>query len=214
MVFVGLILLGASQFGSLIDWLLPAGDSWWAVLASGVLWVFFAVAAGFVVLFTFTIVANLIGAPFNGLLSERVERSLARQAHSSADSVVSWFATVAETLRNELRKLSYFLVAMLLLLLATVIPLVNIVAPFAWVIITAWLLALEYLAYPMESHGLRFCDVRQAARNNRLLTLGFGVAVMLATLVPVVNLAVMPASVAGATAMWIENRDKLLSEAV
>ena len=34
--------------------------------------------------------------------------------------------------------------------------------------------------------------------------LGFGMAVMTATLIPLVNFMVMPAAVAGAAAIWIE----------
>ena len=40
-------------------------------------------------------------------------------------------------------------------------------------------------------------------REKRLLALGFGAATLLMTLIPFVNFLVMPAAVAGATAMWV-----------
>ena len=40
-----------------------------------------------------------------------------------------------------------------------------------------------------------------------MLGLGFGVEVAATMLVPIVNLIVMPAAVAGAIALWVERRD-------
>ena len=44
-------------------------------------------------------------------------------------------------------------------------------------------------------------------RERRLLSLGFGGAVMAALAVPVLNFLVIPCAVAGATAMWVEQLD-------
>lgn len=92
----------------------------------------------------------------------------------------------------------------LLPLIVTFIPIINLLAPLLWLMVTSWLLALEYLAYPLENQGMRFSEVRRYAKTRRLLSLGFGAAVLLATVVPLVNLAIMPAAVAGATVMWFE----------
>ncbi|MFQ5935530.1 MAG: sulfate transporter CysZ [Acidiferrobacterales bacterium] len=201
-VFTGLIWLSASWYWMLLDWLLPAGDTWWAAIAYGVLWVIFALAVAVFLFFVFTIVANLIAAPFNALLAVRVAQTLdgERRDHTSPATAL----TVWGSLTNELRKLVYFLVVMLLALLLTSIPVVNIAAPFVWILVGCWMPALEYLAYPMENDGLRFTQVRRTARANLPITLGFGAAVMVMTLIPVLNLMVMPASVAGATGIWIE----------
>lgn len=72
LVFVGLVWLFIDQFEALLDWLLPTVDSLWAQLARGLLWFIFAVAASVFMFFTFTLAANLIAAPFNGWLAERV----------------------------------------------------------------------------------------------------------------------------------------------
>jgi CysZ protein len=43
----------------------------------------------------------------------------------------------------------------------------------------------------------------------RFLNLGFGSAVSVATMTPILNFLVMPAAVAGATALWIEQLKQL-----
>ena len=65
------------------------------------------------------------------------------------------------------------------------------------------MLALEYLDYPMGNHQIRFPEVRERARAERLNTLGFGGGVLLSSSVPLLNLFVMPAAVAGATVLYL-----------
>jgi CysZ protein len=81
---------------------------------------------------------------------------------------------------------------------------VNIAAPVVWMLFGAWMLAISYVDYPMGNHGLGFPEQRRRLRERRYLALGFGGAVMCALAVPVVNFLVIPAAVAGATALWVE----------
>ncbi|MDT8372288.1 MAG: sulfate transporter CysZ, partial [Gammaproteobacteria bacterium] len=45
---------------------------------------------------------------------------------------------------------------------------------------------------------------RQILKQKRLLALGFGLATLGATMIPIVNFLVIPAAVAGATALYLE----------
>lgn len=202
-MFAGLVWAAFTYFGVLLDGMLPAGDSWWAAALRVILWPIFVLAVVLVWYFGFTVTANLIAAPFNGLLAERVEARLAGVHPGPTD----WRALAADLLPamvNELRKLVWYLLWAVPLLGLFLVPGINLVAPILWALFTAWVHCVEYLAYPMESHGLRFAEVRRRAATVRLAGLGFGAAVMFATLVPVLNLVVMPAAVAGATAFWVE----------
>ena len=207
-VFAGLIWLAAGQYEALIDWLLPAAHGWWAELTRTLLWLMFALTVGVLLFFGFSITANLLAAPFNGLLAERVERLLGATKAQDIEHSSGWWRVVWHTVSSELRKLRYFLGVFALVFALTFVlafvPVVNLGVPLLWGLVGSWMLALEYLAYPMENHALSFVDVRQAARERRLLTLGFGIATMVATLIPLINFIVMPASVAGATAMWCD----------
>ncbi|MDH3670938.1 MAG: sulfate transporter CysZ [Gammaproteobacteria bacterium] len=204
LVFAGLVWLFIDQFDALLDWFLPTVDSWWAQLARGLLWFIFAVAASAFMFFTFTLAANLIAAPFNGTLAERVAYVLDKDNMPVLTTDVSLLKSVGLSLISEVRKSIYMLAMILLPLFVTFVPIVNLLAPFLWLMVTSWLLALEYLAYPLENQGMRFSEVRRYAKTRTVLSFSFGVAVLLATLVPVVNLTIMPAAVAGATVMWFE----------
>ena len=60
----------------------------------------------------------------------------------------------------------------------------------------------------MGNHGLSFPRQREVLAKRPLLCLGFGGSVMLALMIPVLNFLVIPASVAGATLMWVEEFSK------
>ena len=158
--------------------------------------------------FSFALVANLIGAPFNGLLAERCEQRL--RPGAVTPTLGPWYQEIVAALAGELTKLGYYLVRALPLLLLTLVPLVGAVASLVLFVFTIWMLALEYLDYPLGNHGLGFPLQRVLAGQHRWLVLGFGSAIFLLTLIPVVNFTVMPAAVAGATRLVCANESRFL----
>lgn len=199
-LFGSAIGFGYAQFSNLLDWMLPSWLDW----ARWILWPVFAITVLIVVFYTFTLVANLIGAPFNALLAEKLEASLTGRPLAETKGVSGHLANVGTALGNELRKLLYLAVWIIPLLILFLIPGVNAAAPFAWMAFSAWMLALEYADYPMGNHDMRFKDERGVLRQHRWMALGFGAGILLMTLVPVLNFLAMPVGVAGATAMWVE----------
>lgn len=160
--------------------------------------------------FVFTLVANLIGAPFNGLLAERVEAHLIGAGTQPPPSWLSLLKNLPRQIGSELLKLLYLLFCIVPLLLLQFVPVINIVAPVLLFLFGAWMFALEYMDYPLGNHGALFKEVRQSMRGRRRVAYGFGSAVALVSMIPVVNLIVMPVAVAGATALYV---DYLRSEA-
>lgn len=203
-LFGGLIVVGINQFEALLHWLLPTLPDWLQWL-DWLLWIFFALATLLIAFYTFTLVANLISAPFNGYLASAVERHLTGREPVSAPSggLRGALAETGATLRQEAGKLFYLASRSLPVLILFVIPVINLAAPVIWLLLSAWMLALEYMDFPMGNHGIRFAATRKRLARKRMLTLGFGSAAMMGTLIPLFNLIVIPVAVAGATAMWV-----------
>jgi CysZ protein len=201
-LFAGVIGYGVTQFEAFFEWLhsfLPTWLEWLRWL----LWPIFTLTAALLVFFLFTPIANLIGAPFNAMLAEKLELQLTGQSPEEGKGLKDLASEVYLSLRNELKKLAYLLVWTIPLLILFVIPGINLLAPFVWFVFSAWMLALEYADYPMGNHSLAFQEERRLLKKNLSLTLGFGSAVTLITTIPVLNFLVMPVAVAGATAMWV-----------
>lgn len=203
-VFTAAIWFGAVYFETILDRLLPEGSQWWFESARTVIWILLGMIILLITFFTFSVIANIIGAPFNGLLSEIVEEQLTGKRPGEGEGVRQFISTIIPSIASEIKKLSYFILSGAMLFLILLIPVVNLVAPLAWIIFTSWMLALEYTAYPMENHNILFSRARKELKGKKSVMLGFGLTVMLATAVPLVNFFVMPSAVAGATALWLD----------
>ena len=200
-LFTVIIYFGASWLGGFAEAVLPG----WLDFLAWILVPAFVLAALMAGFYTFNLIANFISAPFNGLLAEAVERHLAgRSPPSAGGGWRAFFTGLGATLVAEVRKLTYVAVRSLPPLVLFLIPGINVVAPIVWMVLGAWMLAVSYVDYPMANHGIGFDELRSRLRDRRLLSLGFGGAVMAALTVPVLNFVVIPCAVAGATAMWVE----------
>ncbi len=202
-LFGGAIWLGASQLQRFSSVLQDALPSWLAWL-HWLLWPLFVLVALVAFFFAFTLLANLIAAPFNGLLAERVTQ-LAQAATeprpAPPPATSSWRDLLLSPL-TELRKLLYYALWFIPLLVLAFFPVTTVVAPVLWAASGAWMLAQEYASYPLDQRGLSFREQRQLLRRYWPLTLGFGGMTLVLTLIPGCNFLVMPAAVIGATLMW------------
>jgi CysZ protein len=198
-LFAVVIWVATELFSSWLDSIFSRLPDWLGFL-DWLLWPLFIVTVLLMVFYLFTVVANLLGSPFNGLLSEKAERLLV-PGTAFPDSRPLWKEMLVAPW-IELRKLLYVLLWAIPLLLLFLVPGVNAFAPFLWWAFGAWVLSLEYMEYPLSNHALSLTGQRRLLSQRRALTLGFGTAVLLLTLVPVVNFVVMPAAVIGATRMW------------
>lgn len=199
-LFGGLIWLGYSQFSPLVEWIMSFVPGFLDFLRWAI-WIVIVVLSAIIVFFTFTPVANIVAAPFNALLSEKIEALLTGQ---TIDTRFTFLEVAVSSMRSQLRKLIYILLWSAALLLFSLIPLLNFIAPVLWVVFGSWMLSLEYLDYPMGNHEMDFSRQKRVLGKRRGLALGFGGATMALTSIPLLNFIVMPVGVAGATLMWVE----------
>ena len=206
-LLVSTLIFGGALFGLaywldiLIDSLLMKMPDWLDWLRY-LVWPLFALAGVLIVFYSFSILTNLVAAPFNGMLAEAVEQHLTGQPIDTG----GWQALLQDVLPSlwsELRKLLYFILRAIPLGLLFLIPGINLAAPVIWALFSAWMLAIEYADYPMANHRLLFTAQRKLLRQRRMLSWGFGGGTLLMTMIPLLNFLAMPVAVAGATAMWL-----------
>lgn len=196
--------LGTFLFSNLDPWLdalLPPGG--WHDYLRWLVWPFALTAFLLVGYFAFTLVGNLIAAPFNDLLAARILAGSGTAAPGTPHRRLTWRGA-GGSIADELRKLWYVASRALPALLLFLVPGLNLAAPLVWFLVGSWLLALEYLEYPIAESGSTFKDERRMLRRDPLATLAFGAGVSALMLIPVANLAAIPASVAGACLLWQE----------
>ena len=201
LLFSLVIFYGAHEVIHLSDWLT---STWhWAEWLIWLIWPLFVILSVTVIFYCFTLIANLIAAPFNGFLAEAVEFHLTGTRPGAATGTSSLIGEIFRSLKSEFHKFIYFVVRALPLLILFIIPMVNTVAPFVWMLFCSWLMALEYLDFPMSNQGMHFPDIREKLKMRRQLCIGFGLGTLLLTMIPVLNFVAVPVAVTSATKLWV-----------
>lgn len=183
------LLLGYFYMADLINQFIPGWLQW----LSWILWPLFFISFFIAGFFTFTVLANLIAAPFYGKLSAKALAIITDRSYVSAEQ------PLAKVMLAELRRLGYFAASAIPLLLLSIIPGLNVIAPFLWALFGAWGMALEYMAYPLENEGLLFSEQKKLLKDIRLGALSFGGIAVLGLTIPLLNIIVAPVAVIGAT---------------
>mgnify|MGYP003632893568 CR=1 FL=1 len=207
------LLVNILLFTLMIFWAYSLIDGWMATLLSWmpewlgfIEWLFWA--AYFIVIvmtlfYGFVSAANLIGAPFYGYLAELTEKHLRGKDISEPFSWKTLIAMIPRTVLRELQKILYYLPRVLGLLILGLIPGINLIVAFVWLIFSAWMMAIQYIDYPADNNRMSFKDMRQYLSKHRFTSLGFGMLAFGMTLLPILNFLALPAAVCGAVAFWV-----------
>ncbi|MFQ3788696.1 sulfate transporter CysZ [Halomonas sp. A29] len=197
-VYSAMLYYVVSHFGGWLDsWMamVPAWLGWLEWL----IWPLFVASLVLIVFFTFTLVTHLIAAPFYGFLAAKVEVQVTGRPPLDDRGLAR---TAVDAMGRELVKLGYILPRALALFVISWIPALNVVAPFLWVLFSAWIMAITYLDYPMDNNKVSFASMRRRLSSHAWQTLTFGGWVTLITWIPLANLFLLPGAVAGAVLMW------------
>jgi CysZ protein len=192
-----------SEITGMIDWGLSFVPSWLHWLGYIIS---FIVILTLVILFCyfFSTVANIIAAPFNGLLAEQVEAKLT----GTPAPDTSWINLIKDLPRifsREIQKLINYLLWAIPILLTYFIPVIGqSITPIIWFLFTAWQINIQYADYPFDNHKITFHRMRELLKQDKIDNIIYGILVSLFTVAPVLNLIIMPIAVCGSTAMWVD----------
>ncbi len=195
-----------AEIGGFTDWLMSYLPDWLSFLQY-ILLPFFWLAAIIIILFVFSMLINIIGAPFNPYIAKAVESVLTGSA--PPDSILPIWSEAKKAVLSEIKKWIYFIIWSIPLIVIMFIPGVNFLSPFAWFMFGAWMYSIEYADYPMGNHGMSFPEIKRTIGKKRFVSLGFGGAVTVASMIPFLNFLIMPVAVAGATEMVVKEYTNL-----
>jgi CysZ protein len=206
-IFAVLISFSLEQFGIWIDQLMGWLPDWeWLAFLRWIIWPLVVALLLVVVMYTFSMIANLVAAPFNGLLAEKVEELLTGKEVIAKETFWQTIKDTPRVIIKEIRKLLYYIpwaigIGLLSLIFVFIFP---PIATALWFMLGAWMMSLQYCDFPMDNHKHSLNDVKAAIASRRMTSLGFGSAVMFGTMIPLVNFVIIPAAVCGATVYWVE----------
>jgi CysZ protein len=188
---------------SVVAWL-PSWLDW----LSAVIWPLAVLTLLVIFSFLFSTLANWIAAPFNGLLSEKIEAMLSGQTAPQGNNL-DIIKDIPRTLGREWQKLRYYLPRAIGFFI--IMWLLPVVGQVLWFLFIAWMMAVQYKDYAFDNHKIPFSVMKQALKQRQGLSYSFGITVALFSMIPIVNLIVMPVAICAATAIWVDHYQKEFS---
>jgi len=181
----------------------------------GVLWGSLAGVLAFLMIlivcfFTFGLVAPVFAAPFNELLSQHTEMRITGTTGEFKDR-----AFAAEMLRALWSAIKMFMLEMTVVLPAMLLLLIPFLGAVLFALPAGFFIALAYLDYPLDRRKLGVRRKLAFCRRHTADVMGFGILTYLVTMVPFVNVLMIPVAAVGATRLFLDlaGRDPELSYA-
>jgi CysZ protein len=200
LVFVGVLVLVLTRIDGVVRALTPFVDGWDEAAAGTVRLLLSVAAVGAIValgVVLFAAVTLLVGDPFY----ERIWRGVENELGGVPDEHETGFwRGLGRTLRDSSVLVGTSLAIGVVLVLLGIIPVVGqIVGLVAGALVGGRALALELTGFAGDARGLALRDRRRLLGERRAVSLGFGIAVYLAFLIPGGAVLATPAATAGAT---------------
>ncbi|QEY50748.1 sulfate transporter CysZ [Legionella longbeachae] len=174
----------------------------WLSFLSTLFFIIFILGFFLMFLSLFTVVFNVVAAPLNGLLAEKTQNIL----YASSIPDISFYQMALRSLQRQMEFLRYFIPRFCGVGILFFVPFLQPVYPFIWFIFNAWMLSIQYQDFAMDNNLVDFKEMRQEIKRNKMRSLGLGCSINLASLIPVINILVMPAAVIASTILFCETR--------
>ena len=193
---LGLIIATSASYwlvATVEGWLAVDADSVWRWIVTPLLWLVALIGSGWLA----ALLAALISAPLLSHLALKVDALTNSDAEMPNEDSLS--IEVVQSIGREFSKWQYHLPRLLGLLLLTVVPIINLVAPFLWVLFGAWMTSVQFSDYRNENLKQDFVVTLHQLKQDRCMSLGFGICCFFALSIPLLNFVVVPVAVVGGT---------------
>jgi CysZ protein len=201
------IYLGKRAYSDGMEWMramvtnhITAGS--WGDFLYYILISILTIVVFFLISWTFVLVVSILASPFNDLISARVERAeLGQKQLSFSDASSNMFSKFFKTILNESKKI---LVIAILAIISMLFNFIPVLVPIS-IVLSALLLAIQFVDYSWSRHNLRFASCLQDLRSNWLRYIASGLVVLVFVSIPVINIFVTPIASAFYTILWVKN---------
>ena len=156
---------------------------------------------------TFVVVVGIIAAPFNSMLSSRIERMLVGEiVETKASQTLSQMGrSLGRTFVNEFKKLFAIVLVGGLALMLNLVPVFYPIGLF----LVATLLAVQFVDYSWSRHEMHFGPCLKDATTNLLsYSISGGFFLVLVT-IPVINAFVPALATSYYTVLWLQRNNRL-----
>lgn len=162
----------------------------------------------FVMSWTFVIVVGIISAPFNSLLSARIEQKLVQHMIMDEDkkhALSKVRSSLKQTFKNELKKIFFLILVASFAFVLNLFPLFYPIAVF----LIAVLLSVQFVDYSWSRHDLSFTACLKDVAVNIVPYFLSGIIFLALVTIPLVNAFVPALATSYFTILWLDRNKKI-----
>jgi CysZ protein len=162
----------------------------------------------FIMSWTFVLVVGIISAPFNSLLSSRIEQKLVTRKIMDEDqqhAIQEVKNNIGQTFKNEFKKLIFLIAIAIMAFVLNMFPLFYPIGAF----LIALLLAVQFVDYSWSRHNMPFSACLKDILKN-IIPFSISGAIFLAMVaIPIVNAFVPALATSYFTVLWLHRQKKI-----
>lgn len=209
-LYVGVIVLvfkNADYFGVLVQNYLP--DPQTAGWIGKLLTAIFVLFVFLIMSWTFVLIVGIISAPFNSMLSSRIEDRLAgkKLEENRNRTFKEIISSLGRTFWDEFQKIFFIIILTMMALILNLFPVFYPIGLF----ILALLMAVQFVDYSWSRHELRFSTCMKDLFRNIIPYAASGLIFLILVSVPLINTLVPALATSYYTVLWL-NRQKRLPQ--
>lgn len=178
--------------------------TFFATLLTGILMIFIF----FVMSWTFVVVVGIIAAPFNSLLSSRIEQKLVQKVYMDEDqskALAQVKMSMGQTFKNEAKKLIFIGIVAVLAFVLNLFPLFYPVGIF----LVATLVAVQFVDYSWSRRNMHFGECLKDVMKNIIPYSISGAIFLLLVAIPIVNAFIPALATSYFTVLWLYRQKKI-----
>ncbi|ASQ45623.1 sulfate transporter CysZ [Legionella clemsonensis] len=197
LIYAAIAYIGYHYLSPLVHHYVSKLPEWLSFLSSLFTILFFIL---FILFFltTFSVLANVCAAPFNGLLAERAQKLIKNEALPER----GWLILIIQAIKRQSQFLLFYIPRLILMCGLFFIPPLHPLLPFLWFLFNSWILSIQYQDFVMDNNLIDFKKMRQMISHKKALSLGFGMTISGLSFIPFLNLIIMPAAVVGSVYLF------------
>lgn len=167
----------------------------------------------FISIFLYSIIGNIITAPFNDLLSEKVENLISGETFDEKFSISLIIQDMIRIVSNIIRLLLLVVIINLFLLFLNLIPVVGqILYSILSFMVTGFFFGFQFFDFPLERRRYVFKEKLSIAWKFKFMIVGLGTGFFLISLIPIVGFLSLNLGAAAATILFIDHVKPHLSQ--
>jgi len=182
------------------------GSEWYMDVLRFVVAPIVMLVLGLITILIYSILGNIITAPFNDFLSMKVEQKLTDAKFDEPFTIQGLVADITRMASNIVKLLGLLVIVNIASLLVNLIPLIgNIIYPVLSFMATAFFLGFQFFDFPLERRKLNFKEKLRITWSHKLMTIGLGTGFFLVSFVPIVGFLGLNLASIGATTLFIDH---------